>query len=87
MAEANSAFRRGGGLQKLHSLLTIVFSSLSADYKERVSKCYKVHVEVEETKPKGEASRDGWLQPKAKQMLTKNRAKVISYWCFSPGFG
>lgn len=87
VAEENSAFRRGSGLQKLFDLLTIVFSSISEDYKERVSKCYKVHVEIEQTKPqRGAVTKDGWIQPRA-AAIKKNSAKVVSYWCFSPGFG
>lgn len=86
-AEENSAFRRGSGLQKLFDLLTIVFSSISEDYKERVSKCYKVHIEIEPTKPqRGAVTNDGWIQPRA-ATINKNNAKVVSYWCFSPGFG
>lgn len=85
--EESSAFRRGSGLQKLFDLLTIVFSSLSEDYKERVSKCYKVHVEIEQTKPqRGAVTKDGWIQPRA-AAIKKTSAKVVSYWCFSPGFG
>lgn len=87
VSEENSAFRRGSGLQKLFDLLTIVFSSISEDYKERVSKCYKVHVEIEQTKPqRGAVTKDGWYQPKA-AAVKKNSAKVVNYWCFSPGFG
>lgn len=87
VAEENSAFRRGSGFQKLQDLLLIVYSSISSDYKERVSRCYKVHVDIEQSKPKGDSGKDGWLQPKAKQALSKKRPKLISYWCFSPGFG
>lgn len=51
-----------------------------------------MHIEVEQpNRPragdKDGASKDGWLQPKAKQALSKKRPKLISYWCFSPGFG
>lgn len=87
MAEStNTAFRRGGALQKLQDLLVIVFSGVSKDYKEQVSKCYKVHVEAEQQSPKKVGvSKGGWIQPKA--TLKKNTAKIVSYWCFSPGFG
>lgn len=88
MAEStNTAFRRGGALQKLQDLLIIVFSGMSKDYKEQISKCYKVHVEAEQQSPKKMAgtSKDGWIQPKA--TLKKTTAKIVSYWCFSPGFG
>lgn len=89
VAEENTSFRRGGGFQKLQDLLLIVYSSASEDYKQRVSRCYKVHVEIEQSKVKSDAvaSKDGWLQPKAKQAMTNKKPKLISYWCFSPGFG
>ena len=84
--ESNSAFRRGSGLEKLLDLLTIVFANSGEDYREKVIKCFKVHVEIEPSKQKGQTSKDGWIQPKATSLM-KNTAKTISYWCFSPGFG
>lgn len=88
MAEStNTAFRRGGALQKLQDLLIVVYSSQSPDYVERIGRCYKVHVEIEQQTPKQTgAVKDGWIQPRA-TTLKKNTAKLISYWCFSPGFG
>lgn len=88
-ASEDSAFRRGGSLQILFDLLTIVFSNSSPDYRERISKCYKVHVELEPAKTKGTAgtvTKDGWIAPK-QTLLKKSNAKIVSYWCFSPGFG
>lgn len=83
----NAAFRRGLGIQKLHELLTIVFAGASDDFRARVSKCYKVYIELEQTKPsRGKHNDDGWIQPKA-VTTPKGAAKVINYWCFSPGFG
>lgn len=88
-AEAsNTAFRRGAGLQYMSDFLTIVFSSSEQGFRERVNRCYKVYVEYEQTKPArgSKVSESGWIQPKA-VLNSKTTAKVISYWCFSPGFG
>lgn len=83
----NSVFRHGVGLQKLHELLVIVFSSTSEDFRSRVAKCYKVYIEYEQAKPtRGKKNDDGWIQAKAVN-TPKTTAKVINYWCFSPGFG
>lgn len=85
----DSTFRRGSSLQVLFDLLTIVFSNSSDDYRERVSKCYKVHVELEPAKTArsgGAVTKDGWIAPK-QTLLRKSNAKTVSYWCFSPGFG
>lgn len=84
----SSVFRHGVGLQKLHELLVIVFSSTAEDFRERVSRCYKVYIELEQQKPTrgAKTNEGGWIQPKATSAV-KTTAKSISYWCFSPGFG
>lgn len=83
----NSAFRHGLGIQKVHELLTIVFAATSEDFRARVSRCYKVYVELEQAKPgRGKKNDEGWVQPKAVSK-PKTTAKTINYWCFSPGFG
>lgn len=84
-----SMFRRGVGLDKVHDLLSIVFSSQAEDFRTRVGKCYKVYVEHEQPKPTrgAKTNESGWIQPKATIAKQKSTAKVISYWCFSPGFG
>lgn len=89
---SSSAFRRGAGLQKMSELLTIVFSSTADDFRSRVGKCYKVYIEIEQQKPSRvstpKVKENGWIQPKATvTKAAKTTAKVISYWCFSPGFG
>lgn len=92
-AEAkSSAFRRGGGLDRIQELLSIVFSSSADDFHERVGKCYKVYVEYEQAKgSKGsKPAADGWHKARGTTTTTtkpKSTAKLLSYWCFSPGFG
>lgn len=88
-AEASgSIFRRGSGLQNVHEFLQIVFSSSSDDLRQRMNRCYKVYIEQEQPKQTrgGKVNENGWIQPKA-TMKTKSTAKIVSFWCFSPGFG
>jgi len=47
---------------------------------ERVKKSYKVHIKVEQPKSK---KGDSWSVPK----VGAKASRVLSYWCFSPGFG
>ncbi|KAK9722683.1 DEAD 2 [Popillia japonica] len=70
--------RRGNGLQLLQDLLQVAFVSVSAEFREKIKRCYKVHVSEEEAKK----TTDGWLSK-----ASKKAGRVISYWCFSPGFG
>lgn len=68
-------------------MLNIVFAGSSEAYKQNVGRCFKVHVDIEQQKPKQSSSiRDGWIQPKATTLMNKS-AKVVSFWCFSPNFG
>ncbi|XP_013184339.1 regulator of telomere elongation helicase 1 homolog [Amyelois transitella] len=82
-ASASPFQRKGVGLQKMVDLLTVVFSGTTHAYKERVKMCYKVHVEVEDKKNNKKS--DGWGALKIAS--TKTSERVLSYWCFSPGFG
>ncbi|KAK3864798.1 hypothetical protein Pcinc_029539 [Petrolisthes cinctipes] len=76
--------RKGAGLQKFSDLIKIVFSkdNFSLHHMEFVKQCYKVHVNIEEPKKRPE----GWGAPKP-NTLTSKAGRVISYWCFNPGFG
>lgn len=81
-ASASPFQRKGVGLQKIVDLLNVVFSGTTHAYKERVKMCYKVHVQIEDKKNK---KTDGWGALKTGNSKTAER--VLSYWCFSPGFG
>ncbi|XP_012267857.2 regulator of telomere elongation helicase 1 homolog isoform X2 [Athalia rosae] len=76
--------RKGNALQKFNDLLRVVFSGgqASPHHRERVKHCYKVHIMLEEVKKA--RKNDGWESMK---VVSKNEGKLISYWCFSPGFG
>lgn len=75
--------RKGVGLQKIVDLLNVVFSSTTHTYKERVKLCYKVHVQIEDKKNSKKSDTWGAL----KSVNSKSAERVLSYWCFSPGFG
>ncbi|XP_026742526.1 regulator of telomere elongation helicase 1 homolog [Trichoplusia ni] len=75
--------RKGVGLQKFVDLLNVVFSGTSHAYKERVKMCYKVHIHIEDKKNNRKTDSWGAL----KTTTSKISERVISYWCFSPGFG
>lgn len=74
--------KRGNALQKFCDLLRVVFAGSGIHrYRERIKQCYKVYIQVEP--PKRNAKIDLWENKK----ITKSDGKLISYWCFSPGFG
>ncbi|XP_033216064.1 regulator of telomere elongation helicase 1 homolog [Belonocnema kinseyi] len=75
--------RKGNALQKFNDLLRVAFvgGASTQKHRERIKQCYKVYVQMEEQK-KG-SKKDGW----EKKIITKSEGKLISYWCFSPGFG
>ncbi|KAK1124462.1 hypothetical protein K0M31_006814 [Melipona bicolor] len=74
--------RKGNALQKFSDLLKTVFSTgNSVRYKEKIEECYKVYIQLEEQKKTKQ--NEVWEK---KKMPLKNESKVISYWCFSPGF-
>lgn len=84
-----SVFRRGSGLQYIHDFLQIVFASSSVDLRQRMDRCYKVYIEIEQQQKPVRANKpneNGWMQSKGTSKA-KITAKSVSFWCFSPGFG
>uniref|UniRef100_A0A0P4WD16 Regulator of telomere elongation helicase 1 homolog n=1 Tax=Scylla olivacea TaxID=85551 RepID=A0A0P4WD16_SCYOL len=77
--------RKGAGLQKFLDLIYIVYSKdcFSLEQMQSVKRSYKVHVSIEEPKKKG-GQQDVWHVPKP---VSSKSGRVISYWCFHPGFG
>lgn len=82
-ASASPFQRKGTGLQKIVDLLNVVFSGTTHAYKERVKLCYKVHIQIEDKK--NNKKTDSWGALKTSS--SKSAERVLSYWCFSPGFG
>ncbi|XP_068207931.1 regulator of telomere elongation helicase 1 homolog [Palaemon carinicauda] len=80
--------RKGAGLQKFSDLIKIVFSrdKFSLQHMEFVKQCYKVHVNLEEKKKPSGRQDSGWGANKPNTLDSK-AGRVISYWCFNPGFG
>lgn len=74
--------RKGAGLQKFSDLLNIIYGNNLALYKKRIMASYKIHVHIEEKKTK---KSDSWSTVKTSSSNSAER--VLSYWCFSPGFG
>lgn len=78
--------RKGNGLQKFADLVKIVFSktNFTAEHMDRVKRSYKVHVKVEQPKSRSKAD-SSWSSSAPK--IGAKAGRVLSYWCFSPGFG
>ncbi|XP_001653621.2 regulator of telomere elongation helicase 1 homolog [Aedes aegypti] len=89
ITEKNNFVRRGGGLLILAEALSIIFAGSGPEYRASIDKCYKVHIEIEEQKKtRGNVKQaDGWTATKQLVPSVKANAKVVSFWCFNPGFG
>lgn len=77
--------KKGVGLQILSDLLTVVFADSDSSYRERIRRCFKVHIGIEEKKDKPKRAND-WLTTLSTAKVSA-KSKIINYWCFSPGFG
>ncbi|XP_049283993.1 regulator of telomere elongation helicase 1 homolog [Anopheles funestus] len=90
-AMANNFVRRGAGLQSLVDFLEVVYAGNGPEYRQAIEKCFRVHVDFEETNQsvKGNVKRaDGWTATKQNvKTPAKPNSKVINFWCFNPGFG
>ncbi|XP_052900546.1 regulator of telomere elongation helicase 1 homolog isoform X2 [Anopheles moucheti] len=88
---SNNFVRRGAGLQSLTDFLEVVYCGNGPEYRQSVEKCFRVHIEHEESKQstKGNVKRaDGWTATKQNiKAPAKSNSKVINFWCFNPGFG
>lgn len=75
--------RSGTGLTKLQNFLELVFAGGGQQYIEKVRKCYKVHIAIE-NKGENQNKRNTWM---SKHQNDNGSERVLSFWCFSPGFG
>ncbi|XP_017781258.1 PREDICTED: regulator of telomere elongation helicase 1 homolog isoform X2 [Nicrophorus vespilloides] len=71
------------GLSLFEDLLRIVFINVEPNYKQKLERCYKVHVMMEEGEKQKQSS--NWLSKASNKV--KPACRVLSFWCFSPGFG
>lgn len=82
--------RKGAGIMKLSEFLGTVYGSMTKDvesWKGSVQKGYRVYFELEpERRKTGGTTSDGWMS-KSMQTTINNKAKIINFWCFNPGFG
>ncbi|XP_028926263.1 regulator of telomere elongation helicase 1 isoform X1 [Ornithorhynchus anatinus] len=80
-------FTNTAGLQKLVDIIQIVFSidppedAASFMVGQKASQYYKVHIHLDTSNRKKTQRTDAWSAP-----VTKKQGKVLSYWCFSPGY-
>ncbi|XP_058859713.1 regulator of telomere elongation helicase 1 isoform X2 [Acipenser ruthenus] len=87
LAGSDGIFINTLGLQKLSDIIQIVFSSDPPDgnialaLEQNIGKHYKVHIQPDNSNQKKKQNTDIWSAS-----ATKKQGKVLSYWCFSPGF-
>ncbi|XP_034643358.1 regulator of telomere elongation helicase 1 isoform X7 [Trachemys scripta elegans] len=80
-------FTNTAGLHKLSDIIQIVFSidppegTSSSMPVQSISKYYKVHIHMDTSNQKKKQRTDLWSSS-----VTKKEGKVLSYWCFSPGY-
>ncbi|XP_067410133.1 regulator of telomere elongation helicase 1 isoform X6 [Emydura macquarii macquarii] len=80
-------FTNTAGLHKLSDIIQIVFSidppegTSSSMPVQSISKYYKVHIHWDTSNQKKKQRTDLWSSS-----VTKREGKVLSYWCFSPGY-
>ncbi|XP_031807652.1 regulator of telomere elongation helicase 1 isoform X6 [Sarcophilus harrisii] len=87
LAGRTGIFNNTAGLQKLVDIIQIVFSIDRPEgvanpiMGHTVSKYYKVHIHLDTSNRKKTQRTDVWSAP-----VAKKQGKILSYWCFSPGF-
>ncbi|XP_041060886.1 regulator of telomere elongation helicase 1 isoform X2 [Carcharodon carcharias] len=87
LSERSGIFTNTSGLQKVADILEIVFCSSPQEGTTlhtmglNVAKHYKVHVHPDNSGKKKQHRTDLWTSS-----VTKKQGKVLSYWCFCPGY-
>ncbi|CAL4105445.1 unnamed protein product, partial [Meganyctiphanes norvegica] len=82
--------RKGVGLQKFSDLLRVVYSkdNFTMEHRLFIEQCYKVHVAPEDPKKNWKGGgKDGWGKKQETTPINTKTGRVVSYWCFNPGFG
>ncbi|XP_025057485.1 regulator of telomere elongation helicase 1 isoform X1 [Alligator sinensis] len=80
-------FINTSGLHKLSDIIQTVFSTdppegtSSTNPVQSVSKHYKVHIHLDTSNQRKKQRTDLWSAS-----VTKKQGKILSYWCFSPGY-
>lgn len=89
MEAQHSNIRKGGSFQKLADFLSVVFIG-KEELIDKVYKCFKVHVELEEISESNKRKDDpknSWMSKNVSKATKRRQGRIINYWCFNPGFG
>uniref|UniRef100_UPI00398E9560 regulator of telomere elongation helicase 1 isoform X2 n=1 Tax=Pristiophorus japonicus TaxID=55135 RepID=UPI00398E9560 len=87
LSERSGIFTNTSGLQKLADILQIVFcidppeGTALHTMGQNVAKHYKVHIHTDTSGKKKQQRTDLWTSS-----VTKKQGKILSYWCFCPGY-
>ncbi|XP_078092617.1 regulator of telomere elongation helicase 1 isoform X2 [Mustelus asterias] len=87
LSERSGIFTNTSGLQKVADILEIVFCGNPPEgttphtMGQNVTKHYKVHVHPDNSGKKKQQRTDLWTSS-----VTKKQGKILSYWCFCPGY-
>ncbi|XP_016057722.1 PREDICTED: regulator of telomere elongation helicase 1 isoform X2 [Miniopterus natalensis] len=85
LAGRTGLFTNTAGLQKLSDIIQIVFSADPAEDGSTLglgaSQSYKVHIHPDTSHRRTAQRSDAWSSTAARK-----QGKVLSYWCFSPGY-
>nr|XP_008117805.1 PREDICTED: regulator of telomere elongation helicase 1 isoform X1 [Anolis carolinensis] len=87
LAGRTGIFTNTAGLHKCTDIIQIVFNFGSSEGTSAsmpsysVSKYYKVHIHPDSSNQRKKQRTDLW-----NSSVTKKQGKVLSYWCFSPGY-
>ncbi|GCB64645.1 hypothetical protein scyTo_0014798, partial [Scyliorhinus torazame] len=87
LSERSGIFTNTSGLQKVADILEIVFCITPPEgttphtIGQNVTKHYKVHVHPDNSGKKKQQRTDLWTSS-----VTRKQGKILSYWCFCPGY-
>ncbi|KAM3839265.1 regulator of telomere elongation helicase 1 isoform 2-T3 [Vipera latastei] len=65
----------------LHKFIDVIQTLFNFGPSEGTSKYYKVHIHPDDSNTKWKPKTDTWSS-----LPTKKNGKILSYWCFSPGY-
>lgn len=78
---------QGIGLKAFSSFLKVAFSSSTSHLKDRIDRCYNVHIENELNFVQSQLQRVVTQKHKPNACAIDGTGKVVNFWCFSAAFG
>ncbi|XP_069739809.1 regulator of telomere elongation helicase 1 isoform X2 [Narcine bancroftii] len=87
LSERGGIFTNTNGLQKLVDILQLVFcidppeGTTQDTMQQSAAKHYKVHIHLDNSGNKKQQRTDIWTSS-----ITRKQGKILSYWCFCPGY-